>query len=103
MAVYVYEFLYRGRAPGDATPPAWHIALRSATTDDFGRTVLSEPLLLNMTQAAQQEWDLPAIISAINAETLAFAEAETARANAAEQALEDALAQIQPQPPAPTE
>lgn len=49
---------------------------RSATTDDFGRTVLSEPLLLNMAQAAQQEWDLPAVISAINADVMAFAEAQ---------------------------
>jgi hypothetical protein len=74
MALYVYEFFYRGRAPGSAEPPAWHLILASDAKDEFGRTP-PPGLAMSMAQAKAAGWGLPEIVKAINADLLAEAEA----------------------------
>lgn len=83
MAIYVEEFLYRGRAPEAADPPAWHLQLTSVGTDDFGAPIRSTRTL-NMSQAAEAGWALPDIIAAINADALREVETAQARAEALE-------------------
>src|SRR3954454_8329019 len=83
MAIYVEEFLYRGRAPDAAEPPAWHLQLTSLGTDDFGAPIRSTRTL-NMSQAAEAGWALPEIIAAINADALREVEAAQGRVEALE-------------------
>lgn len=78
MAIFVEEFLYRGREPGSAEPPAWHLQLTSLGTDDFGDPIRATRTL-NMAQAEAAGWPLPQILSAINAEVMRAAEAARLR------------------------
>lgn len=68
--MFVYEFLFRGRAPSDAAPSAWHVQLGDVVTS-FGtsKTVVSDV----MTPAAAKAFgfDLTTIIADINMQTLA--------------------------------
>jgi hypothetical protein len=66
MAIYIDEFLYRGRAPGSAEEPAWHLVLASAGEDDFGRPTRAVRTL-GMAEARAAGWGLPEVIAAINA------------------------------------
>ena len=68
MALYVYEFLYRGRDPEDAGP-AWHLALGQSGRDGFGHRLSNGPVM-TMSQAADAGYDLPAVIADINAAAL---------------------------------
>ncbi len=71
MALYVYEFLYRGRSPDEAgATPAWHLILGQSGTDGFGAPLPNGPVM-TMQQAAGEGHDLPAIIAEINAAALA--------------------------------
>lgn len=88
MTVYLYEFLYRGRPPGSAEEPAWHVVLGAVGEDAFGRPVHAEKTL-DMAQAAAAGWDLPKIIEAINASALAEAEMLRREIEAKEQALDE--------------
>lgn len=77
MGLYIYEFLYRGRAPGSVEKPAWHLILASDMKDELGR----EPqpgFAMTMEQAKAKGFGLPEIVGAINAEILG--EVETLRA-----------------------
>ena len=80
--IYLDEFLYRGRAPGDDRAPAWHVVLGSVGTDAFGRPFRDTTAPLTPDAALALGYDLPAILAAINTETLR--ECETLRAKAAE-------------------
>lgn len=62
---WVYDFSYRGRAPDDPAPPAWHLEIVSAA----GRKMLS------MSKAAEEGIELPSLLAGINAEVLAENEA----------------------------
>lgn len=70
MAVWIDEFLYRGRAPGSLIPPAWHVNLSADGTDPFGQPVVHTRQLA-MAAAVAQGWTLPVLIQEINAELLA--------------------------------
>ena len=89
MAIFIHEFLYRGRPEGAAEPPAWHLTLVSTGTNDFGETVRSEKTL-TMAEAQAAGWDLPEIIAAINAETLIELDAKRAEVVALQAKLETA-------------
>lgn len=75
--VYVEEFLYRGRPPGDDREPSWHLILGAASTDGFGESRV-DTRVLNVAQAGAAGWGLPEIIAAINDEALAEVEAKRA-------------------------
>lgn len=66
MAVYVYEFLWRGRANGDA---AYHVILAEEQTV-FGKTTHVESGVLTPEQAEAQGFSLETIIANINASAL---------------------------------
>ena len=69
-ALYLYEVLYRGRAPGDATPPDYHVILAHDATDAFGRksTAFSDAMTADQAKAAG--FDLPAILLSMNTTTM---------------------------------
>jgi len=67
---YLYEFLYRGRAPGDETAPAWHVQIETRL-DAGGDRVVPHVRTLNVAQATKEGWDLKKIGAAINTDALA--------------------------------
>lgn len=71
MAIYIDEFLYRGRAPDDNTPPGWHLTVRDSVTK------LSTQF--NMAAAVNAGYALPTIISAINIAAVLERDAEIAK------------------------
>jgi hypothetical protein len=75
--IYVHEFLWRGREPGSAETPAWHVILADVGTDGFGQPTRSERTL-NVAQATEAGFDLDAIVAGIN--TAALTELEALRA-----------------------
>lgn len=76
MAIFLYEFLYRGRPGGSAEPPAWHLILGSATVNDFGKSQIAAGDAMSVTQAKEAGWGLPEIVAAINADVLVETEAQ---------------------------
>ncbi len=80
MSIYIEEFLWRGRPEGDAREPAWHVVLGSAGTDAFGRPFRDLTAPLTPDGAKALGYDLPAILAAINTETLRECEALRAKA-----------------------
>jgi hypothetical protein len=82
---YLYEFLWRGRAPGDATPAAWHVGIETRLDAGAGH-VMPHVRTLSVAQAIAEGWDLKTIGEAIAAEALV--EIEQARAAVIEQARE---------------
>lgn len=72
---YFHEFMWRGRRPGDPTPPAFHIGLSADVPDPFGGPPQPADRILNMRQAEEAGWGLPEAIAAINAEALREVEA----------------------------
>ncbi|MBZ9985657.1 hypothetical protein LB572_00955 [Mesorhizobium sp. BH1-1-5] len=74
---YVEEFLYRGRRSDDKRPTAWHVILGLEGADPAGRPHPPLPIM-SSEQAVASGWDVPAILSAINRETLAELEASRA-------------------------
>lgn len=71
MALYLYEFLYRGRPPGDAEASAYHVVLAAAGTDAFGQATTAIGPAMTPDQARAKGFDLPAIVAAINTEVMA--------------------------------
>lgn len=71
--LYLYEFLYRGRAPDSAEAPAYHVILAQDATDAFGNRATATSAALTPEQAETFGFDLPAIVTAIDAATLAEA------------------------------
>lgn len=68
--IFVEEFLYRGRSDAEIASgqmPAWHVTLAVMIDDGFGGTKLNHNGPLTMTQAQAAGYDLPAIITDINA------------------------------------
>jgi hypothetical protein len=86
MALYIYEFLYRGRPEGSDQPPAWHLQLGSDVKDELGREPRPGPAM-GMAQADKNGWKLPEIIAAINADALAVADGLRADNDAKDQEL----------------
>ncbi len=70
MTLYLEEFLWRGRAPDDARPPAWHVILASKGTDAFGQPYCDLSPALTPEQAKGLGFDLAAVFSVINSEAL---------------------------------
>lgn len=68
-APYVYEFLYRGQPAGSDDAPAWHLKIEAREKNSLGKVVPHEQTF-NMEQAKKAGWDLPKIITAINAGAL---------------------------------
>jgi hypothetical protein len=68
MTLFVEEFLYRGRAPSDAQPSAWHVILGDAVTDAFGKQSISLSDALTPSQAEELGFPLSAVIAGINNE-----------------------------------
>jgi hypothetical protein len=77
---FLYEFLFRGRAPHELEPPAWHVGIQHRLK--AGEQVIAHTQILNMAQAIAAGWDLKAIAADIN--TQALAELELARLRVAE-------------------
>jgi hypothetical protein len=82
-APYLYEFLWRGRPPGeddayDENPAAWHVQIEQRLALGKNEGAIPHVRTLNMTQAIAAGWDLKKISGTINAATLA--ELEVARA-----------------------
>lgn len=78
-APFLYEFLFRGRPPGDAQPPAWHVVLGQAVAlpgEPAPQVVLSAAL--TPTQAEAAGFPLPALLEAINADVMADRDAKAA-------------------------
>ena len=71
MALYVYEFLYRGPQQHNGNKGAWHIVLGNDVADGFGntKTLTSGPMTPEAAKAAGVE--LPAILAEINTEVMA--------------------------------
>jgi alkylation response protein AidB-like acyl-CoA dehydrogenase len=92
---YLYEFLYRGRAPDDDEQPAWHVAIETRLDAGHGN-VVPHVRTLGIAQAAKEGWHLSKISEAINFATLA--ELELARARIVE--LEAELEAARATPPA---
>lgn len=70
-AVYVEEFLYRGRPPNDLRPPAWHIVLfENVGESEVDKQPHYRSHTLNVTQAEAAGYPLPKLIDAINSEAL---------------------------------
>lgn len=68
---FVHEFMFRGRAPGDVQPPAWHVILGDNITDPFGNSKFVDSGALTPAQAAAAGFPLPALLAAINTATMA--------------------------------
>lgn len=110
---YLYEFLYRGRPPGSAEPPAWHVVLgRHVTAPDAREAQFVASAALAPAQAEAAGFPLAAVLAGIDGAALAgrdaaLAEAEAARRErdavmAERDALAVQLAALQPAP-APAE
>ncbi len=93
MAIYIEEFLYRGRAAGSAEEPAWHLVLASTGEDDFGQPTIATRTL-NMAEAEAASWGLPEIIAAINAELMAEVDTKRSEVQALAQELADKDAEL---------
>ena len=85
MALYIYEFLYRGRPEASDQAAAWHLRLGSDVMDELGREARPGPAM-SMAQAQQNGWDLPKIINTIN--VAALAEVDELRAQSGAKDLE---------------
>jgi hypothetical protein len=68
MTLFVEEFLYRGRAPADLQPSAWHVILGDAVTDAFGKQSISLSDALTPSQAEALGFPLSKVIAGINDE-----------------------------------
>ena len=66
---YLYEFLYRGRAPGDDTPAGWHVQIETRVAVGGGH-VVPHVRTLNIEQATKEGWDLKKIAGTINIDAL---------------------------------
>lgn len=71
MALYLDEFLYRGRPAGAAEPPAYHVVLGDAVIDAFGNQSISLSGPLTPAQAESHGFTLQTIAETINSQTLA--------------------------------
>ena len=67
MAVYVYEFLYRGRPNGES---AYHVVLADVVADALGQSRHVESSVLTPEQATTLGFPLTTIIAEINATVL---------------------------------
>jgi len=74
---YLYEFLWRGRALGDNTPPAFHVIMAVDGQDEFGKPTHAEQIM-NVEQAADAGIDLSTILTGLNASALATVNSLTA-------------------------
>jgi hypothetical protein len=72
MAVFIEEFLYRGKSDGAS---AWHVVLGTVVDDGFGDKKLNLKGPMTPAQAEEGGYPLPAILSAINGVALAELEA----------------------------
>jgi hypothetical protein len=95
-APYLYEFVWRGRAPDEDTienPAAWHVAIETRL-DAGGELVVPHVRTLNVAQAIEEGWPLAKISETINFETLAELEAARAENVHLADALEHANNQV---------
>ncbi|SDA33622.1 hypothetical protein SAMN02799622_05574 [Methylobacterium sp. UNC378MF] len=77
--LFLYEFLYRGRPPGDPQPPAWHVVLAQVVTlPGGGPAQVVASVALSPTQAEAAGFPLPALLSAIDGAVLADRDAKAA-------------------------
>lgn len=75
---FIYEFLYRGRAPGDAEPPAYHLILGTMKAPPFSDVEeLATSDTMNVEQAIAAGYPLTEILAEINADTLAHNDAQS--------------------------
>lgn len=91
---YLYEFLFRGRAPGDDTPAAWHVKIETRVEVGGGHVVPHERIL-NMQQAIDEGWDLKKIGAAINTDALSELEDVRSKVAVLEEENSDQLTEIQ--------
>lgn len=64
--LFLYEFLFRGRHPGDDNPAAYHVILGYQADDEFGgRSIVLSPAMTPQ-QAKEKGFDLPQIVSEID-------------------------------------
>jgi hypothetical protein len=92
---FLYEFLYRGRPPGSAEAPAWHVVLGQHVMPPGG----TEPQFvasgaLTPAQAEAAGFPLSAAIGEINASALAERDAAMAALAALRQECDELRAQI---------
>jgi len=78
MALFVYEFLYRGHGPESIEEPAWHVILGEVMTDAFGSQTLALSSALTPAQANEYGFTLDTIIQGINESVMRLADRRTA-------------------------
>jgi hypothetical protein len=71
VALYLYEFLYRGQPADHPGAPAYHVILADAAKDAFDRDHVNVGPAMTPEQAAAKGFALPDIIATINAGTMA--------------------------------
>ena len=64
---YLYEFLFRGKPPGSAQAPDYHVIVAVPGTDAFGNPTIAYSQAMTPDQATAGGMTLPTIISGINA------------------------------------
>lgn len=93
---YLYEFLYRGRPPGSAEAPAWHVVIgQNVTLPGSSESQFVSSGALTPAQAEAAGFPLPTILTSIDAAAMASRDAALADAAKARQERDEALAQVQ--------
>lgn len=83
--LFLYEFLYRGRPPGAAEPPAWHVVLaQSVPLPGGGPAQIVASAALSPAQAEAAGFPLPTLLSAIGSAVMADRDAKAAALSQAE-------------------
>lgn len=99
---YLYEFLYRGRPPGSAEAPAWHVVLaRSVVLPGTGEVQVVPSGALTPAQAEAAGFPLAMVLSGIDAAALAGCEAAVAEAAGLRRERDALAAQLAALPTAP--
>lgn len=87
VAIWIDEFLFRGKQPGSDGQAGWHLRLAADGTDEMGQPFIRTKTM-NMQQAIASGRSLPNIINAINTQALADLEAASAKLTAISAALD---------------
>lgn len=96
--VFIEEFTFRGRPPGDPTPAAWHLVLGAAQDDGFGGEAIILKGPLTPAEADAAGFTLDAVCAQIDAAALKAADDARAAMSALHEqisSLEQNVAELQ--------
>lgn len=88
MAVWIEEFLFRGKDPDSGQKPAWHVVLASKVDDGFGGTQILTRMM-GVAEAEAAGYPLVSLIATMNAETLKTSDSLSTQLKTAQQSLTD--------------